>query len=93
MVGARRYADKGNFQRLKRVQHGYTIGNRGGQYGTINVRLAHHTAHLFTDIGVSNVHRLRNQSHAFLMAPVPAALHDLVHIIRAMIIVDERDLA
>ena len=93
MVGAGRNAHEGNVERLKRVQHGHAIGDGGGQYRAINMRLPDHAAHLFADIGVGHIHWLGNQAHAFFMATVPAALHDLVHIIRAVIVVDQRNLA
>ena len=56
------------------------------------MRLPHHAAHLFAHIGVRHIDRLRDQAHPFFMATVPAALHDLVHVIRAVIVVDQRDL-
>ena len=57
------------------------------------MRLPDHAAHLLAHIGVGHIDGLRNQAHAFFMATIPAALHDLVHIIRAVIVINQRNLA
>ena len=58
MVGTRRNPHKGNVERLKRVQHRHAIGNGGGEYSAVHMRLPHHAQHLFADVGVGNIHGL-----------------------------------
>ena len=53
---------------------------------------AHHSAHLLANFWVRHIDWLRDEPQPFGVTAIPATHHDLVHIMGAMIVIDERDL-